>query len=193
MKKYRFNLTVQILRFILSLFLFSGCQQMSEQIKDASVGMNGSFEITKNDLPVNWLMYTPNTVKKGDFNIILDNKDFKEGKQSLKFEVRECSSVGGWWSPGFTNQFNAIPGGQYKLSFWIKNDKSEFVVSAGGVSPKTGDMKTLIKSNEQIDNWKFLDFIIDIPKEHESLRLEVNILKSGTFWIDDIKIKELKM
>jgi len=191
MTKFQLKTAIQIVNFILSLFLFIGCQQMSEQVQDETAGINGGFEISKNNLPVNWLLYTPNTVKTGDFKIVLDDMDFKEGKQSLKFDVKECSYVGGRLSPGFTNQFKAIPGKQYKLSFWIKNKDSKFIVLAGGVSPLTGDMKTLIKSNEQIDSWKFLDFLINIPDEHESLRLEVNIVKPGTFWIDDIKIEKL--
>ena len=34
--------------------LVTGCQQFSEKEIDQSAGLNGSFEISKNDLPVNW-------------------------------------------------------------------------------------------------------------------------------------------
>jgi len=57
-------------------------------------------------------------IPSGDFDIIIDTKEFKEGKQSLKFLIRECGSVGGWHSPGFMQQFNAIGGETYKVSFW---------------------------------------------------------------------------
>jgi len=174
--------------------ILAGCNQMSEKETDNSAGLNGGFEVSKNGLPVNWLMYTPNTIPDADFKIVLDKEVFKEGKQSLRFEVEKCSSIGGWRSPGFTNEFFEIGKyegeGRYKLSFWIKNDGTEFRISAGGVAAQKGNMKTLIQENEQINDWKLLEYQIDIPKDWW-LRMELNILQPGTFWIDDIKIEKL--
>ena len=130
---------------IIGLFMtLTACQQMSEKETDKSAGLNGGFEISKNDLPVNWLMYSPNTVPNADFEIGLDKNIFKEGKQSLRYDVKKCSSIGGWGSPGFTNEFfdtGKFEGEHiYKLSFWIKNNRTKFRVSAGGVSPMEGEM-----------------------------------------------------
>ena len=84
-----------------------GCTKMSELIEDESVGMNGGFEHALEGLPVNWLVFTPETVKEGgDFDIILDTTDYKEGRQSLKFLVRECSAMGGWHSPGIAREIS---------------------------------------------------------------------------------------
>ena len=71
----------QILTFIFltPLFFTWGCSSMSETIEDKSAGFNGGFEITKSGLPVNWQVYTPNTIKDSDFDIIIDTEDFKEG------------------------------------------------------------------------------------------------------------------
>lgn len=171
--------------------MIGGCSQMSETINDETAGMNGSFEIVESGLPVNWLLYTPNTVKEGDFKIIIDKEQFKEGQQSLKFIVNECSSDGGLYSPGFAQELDATPGGQYKLSFWIKNNGCEFSVSAGGIAPMTADMKSLLQTSEQIDDWELFEYNIDIAEEFESLRMEVSITQSGTFWIDDVRLEEL--
>ena len=178
-----------------SLFLmFSGCIQMSEKETDQSAGLNGGFEISKNDLPVNWLMYSPNTVPDANFEIELDNVVFKEGKQSLKFEVEKCSPTGGWNSPGFTNEFS--DSGQfegeaiYKLSFWIKNDGSTYRIDAGGVAPMEGAMKILIEGDQQIEDWKYLEYEISVPKDWH-LRMQLNILQPGTFWIDDVQIVKI--
>ena len=181
--------------FIMSLFLIlSACQKMSEKETDNSVGMNGGFEILKNDLPVNWLMYTPNTVPDADFKILYDNVIFKEGTQSLKFDVKKCASTGGWLSPGFTNEFSEIGTSDgestYKLSFWIRNNGTKYRVNAGGVAPLEGDMKTLIESDEQSNDWKYLEYEINVPKDMH-LRMELNILEPGTFWIDDIQIVKI--
>lgn len=175
---------------LFSILTLCSCNQMSEQVKDESAGMNGGFELTKNGIPVNWLMYTPSTVPNGKFKIILDKENFIEGKQSLKFKVEESSSNGGWHSPGFTNQFDAKPESNYKLSFWVKNDKAEFSVMAGGVSPKSGDIKMLLQTSKQISDWTQYEYNVPISKEFNQIRLEVNILKAGTFWIDDIRIEK---
>lgn len=179
---------------MLGLLVLTGCVKMSEKESDESAGINGGFEVTKNGLPVNWLMYTPNTVPDGEFKVIIDKNIFKEGKQSIRFDVVNCSSTGGWHSPGFTNEFS--DSGQfegeviYKLSFWIKNNGSKFRVEAGGVAPYKGEMKVLIESAEQIEDWKYLEYKINVPKERH-LRMELNILKPGTFWIDDVQIVKI--
>ena len=179
----------------LGLFLIlSGCQQMSETETDKSAGLNGGFEISKNDLPVNWLMYSPNTVPNADFKILFDKNIFKEGKQSLRFDVKKCSPTGGRLSPGFTNDFRDISElegeGIYKLSFWIMNSGAKFRVNAGGVAPYEGDMNVLIESDEQIEDWKYLEYEINVPKDRH-LRMELNVLQPGSFWIDNIQINKL--
>ncbi len=125
---------------------------------------------------------------------LFQSDDFKEGKQSLRFDVKKCSSIGGRYSPGFTNEFfdtGRFEGaGIYKISFWIKNHGTTFNVSGGSVSAKEGDMKTLIEENEEINDWKLHEYEINVPKD-SWLRMQLNILQPGTFWIDDIKIEKL--
>ncbi len=188
MNKKPFNFTVVF------LLLLAACNQMSEQVSDQSAGLNGGFEITRHGLPVNWLIYTPNTVPQSDFEIILDNTNYKEGKQSLRFEVKECSATGGWHSPGFTNEFSEVGKyegpARYRLSFWIKNNGSRFEISAGIIGLMEREMKTLLEGNHEIDDWQFFEYEMEIPAK-KWLGLQLNILKPGTFWIDDIKIEKL--
>ena len=165
------------------------CTRMSKQIRDKTAGMNGSFEIAKSGLPVNWLVYTPTTVPTGDFDIIIDTTEYKDGKQSLKFLVRECSPVGGWWSPGFCNEYQALPGEIYRISFWIKNHESEFLIRIGGVSVSKGEYDTIVNSDETINDWQLFEYYYTIPEKMKAIRFELNILQPGTFWIDDLKIE----
>jgi hypothetical protein len=79
---------------------------------------------------------------------------------------------------------------RYKLSFGVKNKGSRFEVSAGGVSAKGGDMNVLIDSRETIAEWKRLTFEIDVASENW-LRMQLNILQPGIFWIDGVQIEEL--
>jgi len=181
--------------FCLIGFLY-GCSSFSEKETDKSAGVNGGFEISKNGLPVNWLMYSPNTVPNSDFSIELDNTIFMEGKQSLKFDVKNCSEVGGRYSPGFTNQFSEVGGflgdNTFKVSFWIKNHGSKYRLDAGGVAPYEGEMKVILEDKKDIDEWEFHEYDIIVPQEME-LRLQLNILEPGTFWIDDIQIEKLQI
>jgi len=194
MKKQQVIIKANYLLLLGLLLMLSGCTQMSEYETDSSAGLNGGFEVARNGLPVNWVMYTPNTVKDADFKIVLDKEVFKEGKQSLRFVVDRCSQSGGWKSPGFTNEFSEIGRykgeGLYKLSFWIKNDTAKFIVSVGWVGAMDGGMSVLIKDSEQISDWKLLEYLIDIPKD-KWLRMQLNILGPGTLWIDDIRIERI--
>ena len=54
------------------VILVGGCMNMSQHAVDKTAGLNGSFEVSEKELPVNWLLYTPNTVPDADFQIILD-------------------------------------------------------------------------------------------------------------------------
>jgi len=194
MEKYWIILKSNCALILGLLLILTGCNHMSEKETDPSAGLNGGFEISKNGLPVNWLMYTPTTVPDADFVIKLDKDIFKEGKQSLRFDVKKCSSTGGWHSPGFTNEFFEIDKfegeGIYKLSFWIKNSGAKYRVTAGGVAPYEGDMKILIESSENIEDWKYLEYEINVPQDRH-LRMQLNILQPGTFWIDDIQIDKI--
>jgi hypothetical protein len=171
-----------------------GCGQFSEHVSDKSAGLNGGFEISQDGLPVNWLIYTPATVKDSSFDVVFDREVFKEGRQSLRFDVDRCSSVGGHRSPGLTNEFYEIGKyrgeGRYRLSFWIKNSGTEFAVAAGGVSAKKGSMRTLVRDSAQIREWRRFEYTIEVP-EKQWLRMELNILRPGTFWIDGIEITKV--
>lgn len=193
MKRQRFN-TVRKITLTFALLVLTGCLQMSEKETDESAGVNGGFEVAKKGLPVNWLMYTPNTVPNSDFRISFDKNSFKEGQQSLMFDVENCSPIGGRLSPGFTNEFYDIGvfkgEADFNLSFWIKNNGTKFRIEAGGVGPYKGDMKILIESDEQIEDWKYFEYKINVPKDRH-LRMQLNVLEPGTLWIDDVQIVQI--
>lgn len=80
-------------------------------------------------------------------------------------------------------------GETYRISFWAKNAGSEFVFKARGVSPSAGDKGTIIRSKETFNQWRRFECSYTIPpgpKMH--LRLELNVVQPGTFWIDDLQI-----
>ena len=137
------GVTVIAIVALLAGGFFRSFKAKSESVLDKSVGMNGSFEITKSGLPVNWLIYTQKTISTGDYDFIIDSEQYKSGTQSLKFVVRTCSPDGGWHSPGFSQEYDAIPGTVYKVNFWVKNEGAEFRVKVGGITGDKGVTKQL--------------------------------------------------
>lgn len=155
--------------------------------------MNGGFELVKQNLPVNWWFYTPDKSRdpSADFDIVLDITEHKEGYQSLNFVVRKCSNIGGLFSPGFFNDFNAIGGETYLVSFWLMNKGSSLKISLTSdayLKPRLGGNDTTLIINEDIPDWNYYEFNFTVPLKLEMIRYEVNILKPGNVWFDDIKI-----
>ena len=175
--------------FILSLLV--GCASISKEIKNSNAGINGGFEFEEHGLPVNWMMYTPETVREGDFQIVLDKTVKREGRQSLKFEVNQCSNIGGWLSPGFCQEYPAKPNSKYKVKFWIKTDGCKFDFEGRAVTEKTAKRLFILERSESIPDWKKYEFELVIPSEFDKLRIELNILSPGSFWIDDISNEKL--
>jgi hypothetical protein len=170
-------------------FALCGCARLSETTVDPAAGLNGSFETTKAGLPVNWLVYTPTTVPAADFDVVVDTTESKDGRQSLKFLVRKPSPTGGRLSPGLSQIFKGHPGETFKVSFWAKNDGSEFVARVGGVAAKTGVYDTIVKSTETIADWRQFEHVYTIPPQMNALRFEMNVLQPGALWIDDVRIE----
>lgn len=173
---------------VVVMALLSGCRALSESVIDPSAGLNGGFEIVESGLPVNWLVYTPRTIPTGDYDLILDTLEYKGGKQSLMFRVRDCSAAGGSRSPGFSKEYEANGGSTYTLGFWVKNDGAEFRVRIGGVTAKEGHYETVVQTRENIGTWRYYEHQFVMPPEFDRLRLVVNVLSPGTFWIDEISI-----
>ncbi|QXD24694.1 hypothetical protein F7C95_01975 [Opitutia bacterium ISCC 51] len=69
------------------------------------------------------------------------------------------------------------------------NDGAEFLVNCGAVSAFDGRMDTIIRSNERISNWKRYTYKYTVPHEFKQIRFELNVLKPGSFWVDDVTIK----
>jgi hypothetical protein len=174
---------------LLAMLVWPGCARMSESIRKPSVGVNGGFEYTESGLPINWLVYSPSTIPTRKYELSFDKVDFQEGKQALKFIVDECSQTGGRHSPGITQEYPAEPGRSYKISFWIKNDGCDYVVSAGGVDAKTAQLNTVDLSQESTSKWKFVTHELNVPRQFRRIRFELSIRSSGSLWIDDVRIE----
>lgn len=176
---------------LLILALGACMKQMSESAMDDKAGFNGSFEHLKQGLPSNWLVYTPNTTGEGDFSITANTSDFVEGKQSLQFLVNSCSDKGGRYSPGIAQEIPAKEDEEYRISFWVKNENTTFVVGIKAVNATEGVEGPVLRSSETISEWKKHEYTYTIPKLMNRLRIEVSVQKPGVFAIDDIKVEKI--
>jgi len=182
---------------LLTSLLLIGCKSTMSVINtDKNEGMNGGFESVKDGLPVNWYFYTEEIVKKyapdTDFDIITDTAEYIEGKQSLKFLVRDCSGNYGHYGPGFFKEFKADPGETFKVSYWIKNEGCEFLIKVYAVSAFKAEDGNTDQSKEDIPEWRKYEQTYTITeKKMWALRFQLNILQPGTFWIDDLKIEKI--
>lgn len=177
--------------------------------KSESAGFNGSFESVKNDLPVNWYLYAPQIIKNGDVEIALDAEDAVEGKQSLKLLVHKADPVGGWRSAGLFQTLHSVEAGQsYKVSFWLKNQgckvrltiKNERGHSHRGLTEVEKKdraanppiKKVLGEEETGTDTWQRFEYIYNVPETDGSIRFELNVIESGTLWLDDVQIEKVQ-
>ena len=175
-----------------AIALISGCTNMSESVLDESAGMNGSFEVVRSGLPVNWFVYTPKTIPTGDYDLVIDTTEHQGGRQSLKFAVRQCSPEGGWHSPGFSREYDATPGASVSVGFWVKHNGAEFLAKVGAVAADEIRYETVVRSSAPIDSWQHFEHVYTMPQGFNKVRFELNVLRPGTFWIDDVTISGLK-
>lgn len=179
-----------ILLFPSFLIMTLSCNPYSTQIEGDNNYINGSFEIVKNNLPVNWHFYSQGKVPNSDFEFFSDDKEYKDGNKSLKFIVRKCESIGGWHSPGFFQDFIAVRNETYKVSFWVINNGCEFKIALqSSEKGKGGPYETVLQTKDTFREWKYFEFYFKTSPAIDMIRFEASILSPGIIWFDDIKIE----
>lgn len=183
-KKYRCIL-------ILLLPLLTGCFNPVMVEHDSSAGFNGSFEKIKHGLPLNWYFYTPEEYGKS-YKLIYDTVHVKEGKQSLKFEIQKTDTLiinKELMAPGMFGSIDAEIEKKYKVSFWIKNQGSEFNIAVGNQFFMHFS-ENILKTNENFTDWTYFEYEYTIPESNPSIYFGLNFLSPGTFWIDDVRLEK---
>eukprot|EP00825_Cyclidium_porcatum_P028628 TRINITY_DN30830_c0_g1_i1.p1 TRINITY_DN30830_c0_g1~~TRINITY_DN30830_c0_g1_i1.p1 ORF type:complete len:150 (+),score=9.73 TRINITY_DN30830_c0_g1_i1:43-492(+) len=142
--------------------------------------LTADLRLPKKDCRLTGFFYTKNTCKSGDFEIITDTTDYKEGKQSIKFQIRSCSDKGDRFSPGLANEIEVKSGETYKISFWFKNSGCKFYYKIRGVSAKNGDEVPMQIISKITNDWKLIESTYTIPEQMNRLRFELNVLSPCT-------------
>ena len=179
---------------ILIATVLNGCTPMSIREKSESAGFNGSFEIVKSGLPVNWYIHYP-PIKNGDVEISLDTKDAVEGNQSLKFIVLRVDARPGWRRPGLFQVRSAKSRRSYKVSFWLKNQGCKVSLLIRSEKPKSAPLasRTILGEQETgINTWRQFEYVYTVPETYYNIRFDLGVVQPGTFWIDDVRIEEMQ-
>lgn len=171
---------------LIAMVAVAACAR-SEYVEDADAGLNGSFEIARDGLPVNWYFYTPATAG-GDFDISVDTDVFVHGAQSLRFDVRDVSDEGGHHSPGLFQEFDAVPGETYTVSFLALNDGTRFRAGVRGIEARTDEpFESISERSDSFNRWRRFEYKFRMP-DFERLRFEISVLGPGVLWVDDFRI-----
>lgn len=190
--------------------LLTGCgvipgHGFSEVRRSRTAGDNLGFEILEKGKPVNWFFKTERVINSmsvhGDvveFECMVDTLDFKEGKRSLRYDLRRCSSNREnmrlyAYYPGFFNEFDAEPGATYRVGFWIKNQGCEFTVRTSAVRAYGGGPCENHSFHADVDIPEWTHYSLDqtVCPTMDYLRIELDILSVGTFRIDGLTIEKL--
>ena len=195
--KISFSLLFSSLFFpLMNLIFFFSCNPYSEAVTDSKAGLNGGFEQSKNGLPLNWLIYSPETISDSEFEVNLDSKIKAEGNQSLRFSVKKAPEKWENRCPGFTNEFfesGKFKGpAKYSISFVAMNLGSRFNFAAGAVDSHDGKMTILVDEQETFSSWKKYHVEVAVPA-NQWLRVELKVCKPGELWVDDFQISKLEL
>lgn len=170
--------------------IMSACT-LSQYEFDSTITSNLGFEYWNNNLPSNWIIYSPKTVTEVDFKIIDDTLTAFEGKHALRFEVKSYSKGTGNLSPGISNEFKNFYGkASYKVSCRIKNQNTNYKIILSSVDALNCHEKKVICTSSTDQDWKLIEFEINVEK-NDWLRFELNVLSPGNFSIDDLKVEKI--
>ena len=178
---------------ILIVTVPTGCNRFSIIERSSSAGFNGSYEIVKSELPVNWYVHYP-PIKNGDAEISFDTVDAVDGNQSLKFVVHRLNGPG-WRSAGLFQVCPAKAKTSYKISFWLKNQGCKVSVLIRSEKPKKSPAvarKVLGAQETGTNKWRQFEYVYTVPATYDNIRFELSVVQVGTFWIDDVRIEEVR-
>ncbi len=202
---------------VIVLAVISGCVFPGMGDRDKSLGYNGSYEIAKSRLPVNWT-FSRYPIKRGDAEVSLDTMDAIDGDQSLKFVVHRIAE-GRFGVPFLFQVRTAEPSAKYAVSFWLKNQGCTVQVEIGyeGKDPLFGlsdyekqdyashppIRKVLGDDETGNDQWRQFRYSYTVPETDGRLRFQLAIRRPFalhtmrpsmgpcTLWIDDVRVEQV--
>ncbi len=156
---------------------------------DENAGINGSFEINKANLPVNWyLLNTNNSSGEGLVQINTSLTNPADGKLSLQikaptFQKNEAGK------PSIGQILLVNPNSSYTIRFKVRSAGLVLRAKAGGLNDETDDFVEL-ETNAKSDTWISYELNIKTGPAQERLRLEFSAVTTGTANLDAVEVIE---
>jgi len=191
---------------IIAILAVSGCVVPGIGVQDKALGYNGSFEIERYGLPVNWSS-SRYPIKNGDAEFAIDTTDAISGDQSLKIVVRKFSN-NSRWKPFLFQVRDAEKGKTYAVTFWLKcqgcrvqleiGNEGAYYMFGGQPEAEKQDyaahprIRKLLDEAEIGNNeWRQFQYRYTVPETDGSIRFELKFMRTGILWIDDMRIERV--
>ncbi len=192
---------------VIAMLAISGCVIPGAGVHDDSLGYNGSFEIQRAGLPVNWSS-SRYPIRNGDAEFTIDTADAVSGEQSLKIVVRRFSDSSRW-KPFLFQVREAEQGKTYAVKFWLKcqgcrvlleiGNEGKYYLFGGQPEAEKQDyaahprIRKLLDEEEIGNNeWRQFQYHYTVPETDGSIRFELKLMRTGTLWIDDVRIQRVE-
>lgn len=188
------------------LLLVPGCIVPGIGDIGGPVGSNGSFEIVRSGLPINWVLGRY-ALRDEDAEFAFDTTDSVDGKQSLKFIVHRVDDSP-LQVPWMFQSGPAEPGAAYAVSFWLKSTacvvqveiRNEGKDRPFGLSEAEKrdyaahpPIRRVIGGGEtDTAKWRQFRYVYEIPETDGSLRFELRIMRPCTLWVDDVRVERVE-
>lgn len=186
------------------LLAIVACDPVTLREENEAAGFNGGFEVVqpvrgidgaRQGLPANWYFHAK-PLLEGDAELSFDAAGPSGGGRSLRLAVQKADSVAGARTTGLFQVVPARPLGTYRVGFSLKiRDARALVVirseSASEATP--GRVQVYDEEHTGRDTWRRFEYVYSVPEGFENIRFELNVIRRGTVWLDDVRIEEIGM
>jgi len=184
------------------LVVLAACDPISLREENEAAGFNGGFEVVQpvrgmdaapQGLPANWYFHAK-PLLEGDAFLSLDPAGPPEGGRSLRLDVQEADSVAGARTTGLFQVVPARPLGSYRVGFSLKirDARALIVIRSENASEATqGRVQAFDEEHTGRDTWRRFEYVYSVPEGFENIRFELNVIRPGTVWLDDVGIEEI--
>jgi hypothetical protein len=164
------------------------CQGDELLERNATAGLNGSFEITEAGYPVNWAFF-PNPEADSTLRVVLDSSQVVEGNHSLMIVVRPSERLPALRS----SQVPVQPGKSYRLGISFMNQGcslkvNRIVLDASGKTVRRRDF--IIDTSGSSTEWHTFEENLAVAQDEAQVMLVIIIRGPGTLWLDGVDLEE---
>jgi len=175
---------------VLLLAMLTSCASDTAAVLGEDAGLNGSFEIVEDGLPVNWAFF-PDPSNTESFDVSIDSERSLEGRHSIRMAVASDDSDR---PPGFRSRRVPVASGRtYTVSLSAWSDGPELavrriVMDATKTSNRRSDL--IVEARPSSVDWERYSESLTVAEGEAYVVLIAVVRGEGTIWIDDVRVTE---